>query len=1171
MKQAVYEILQSFRGVFASEEFSALQAEQAQEAVVGAKEAQPAYTVFVRGRQEGSEEPLAIVLLTTPSVAADDAAILEFAARRARSRKAPYFLIWTVRDATLWRTPKPGIPAARDSLEKLRDYPDLYEISGAGQLVLDEQTRIRIVARGHEILSDLKKLLLDEALELVQIDATYFVGRLLDAVHQLLPLVSDSLHHRLQVETSLREELEKWAVKQSIAGSPADPEFATSVARQIIYRLLGKVLFYQSLRRYARKLPKLDLRGVDSAQVIPTLQTAFAQALKIDYQAVFEQDVPDRIKWPAEASLGLSSLINDLNTRDFSHLPQDVIGTVFERLIPPEERHGLGQYFTSENLCDLITAFCVDSPNNTVLDPTCGTGTFLIRAYDRLRSLGQKDHAKLLSKVWGIDISPFPAELATINLFRQHIAEHGNFPRIVCADFLKVSPGDHFPFPPPKMDLEHPEVIEETIPAFDAIIGNFPYISAAQIEKYEAGYLDFLRERLITDWFDEFPQLFYYKDRKNQAAFERLVAAGHHRGHTREGVQHKLSTYADLYVYLFLHSARFLKPGGRMGIVTSNAWLDVNYGHELQEFFLRHFKIVAVLESRCEPWFVEASVNTVVTIVERCSEEDRRESNLVHFAKVKRPLAELIPGDPVTDSVQRWKTLGNLITKIERSGLKYSKTYPLGLVTEEDDNFRIRILRQGEMREGLLKAGKTVKWGRYLRAPDVFFELAETNKLCLLNEIATPRRGGLTRINEFFHVTPETARQFSIEAEYLLPLFKSPKQTNTITVDPSDLDIQIFVCRRSKAELRKLRHRGALGYIDWGENQKYTQGEFKGLPWPEGTWVKDRKPGWWALPSNEITAGQVFMSEATGDTHIQRYSETPIIPDKRLYYLSPAEGISPTVLAAVLNSAITSLGLEVTGRVTMGDGVLEFSVEDTRDYLLVPDPRRFSRADRSKLANAFKQLVVRPVHSVFEEIKRKDRVLFDSIILGALGLKPDKYVPRMYEGLCELVRERLELAAKRSKARKTRVRGERAERRTAEEVLEELLPSGVRRFPEDFLSPAALKAAKVAIPLPDEPLIFENRPLFMTIHTKDGKFSKTVKTPMEAKFLVYSQLAGHKVAQIPEQTVEISRTVAHYEKYLRELRRQLYEAYYRRTLDTKTAGRLTQSAFDRLKLPNVET
>ena len=34
-----------------------------------------------------------------------------------------------------------------------------------------------------------------------------------------------------------------------------------------------------------------------------------------------------------------------------------------------------------------------------------------------------------------------------------------------------------------------------------------------------------------------------------------------------------------------------------MGIVTSNSWLDVAYGYELQRFFLKKFKIVAILES----------------------------------------------------------------------------------------------------------------------------------------------------------------------------------------------------------------------------------------------------------------------------------------------------------------------------------------------------------------------------------------------------------------------------------------------------------------------------------------------------------------------------------------------------------------------------------------------
>jgi hypothetical protein len=101
-------------------------------------------------------------------------------------------------------------------------------------------------------------------------------------------------------------------------------------------------------------------------------------------------------------------------------------------------------------------------------------------------------------------------------------------------------------------------------------------------------------------------------------------------------------------------------------------------------------------------------------------------------------------------------------------------------------------------------------------------------------------------------------------------------------------------------------------------------------------------------------------------------------------------------------------------------------------------------------------------------------------------------------------------------------------------------------------------------------LIFDNSPLFAGVHTADNSFSLSVKTPAEGKFLVYAHGCGHGTAALPERVVEISRTVANYEQYLRDLRKQLYDAYYRRTLDTRAAARLTQAAFDRFRLPNVE-
>ena len=1133
----------------------------------------PVGAVLIRGvHEDGKAEPLAVIGFTGPHLSPADPALLQFLVRRAQVNKAPYILIWTLRDAVLWRTPKPGTPTDAANLEKLRDYEDNYDIApGDSPQMFHEGRRLQLLQTSRKYLDDIKRLHKDQALELVNVDATWFVGRLIESVRELLPLVTDSLHIRLGMEDALRAEVEKWAVTQGIAGSAADREFVESVTRQIIYRLLGKILFYQSLRRAARQLPLLNVDSLDSSEVLPALNRAFAEALKIDYHAVFAEALPDTIKWPADAARKLAELVHDFNTRDFSKLPQDVVGTVFEQLIPPEERHGLGQYFTNEALCDLTVAFCIRSSKDLTLDPTCGTGTFNIRSYDRLRWLGQHDHSTLLSQIWGIDIAPFPAELAVINLFRQKVASVANFPRIACRDFFTLSPGETLPFPPPKMDLQRPEQVNEPIPQFDAIVGNFPYVSADQIERTNPGYLDFIRQRLIAGWFEGYPQLFCYDHKKDQKSFEKAIAGGKHMDCDRTTIQLRTSIYADLYVYLFFHAARFVKPGGRMGIVTSNAWLDVNFGYVLQQFLCDRFKIVAILESRCEPWFTEAGVNTVLTIIERCDNVKQRDDHLAKFVKVKKRLADLAPGDPKTEAKARWRRLEQLAESIERSGNPYAKTRPLGVVTVEDENFRVRVCRQGEIRSELEREGKTVKWGKFIRAPEVLFDLARAGTLCSLAEIAAVSRGSLSGNNEFYHMTPQQAEERGIEPEFLQPLLKSPGESDFIQIDETQLELRVFVCRLSKEELKKQKKKGALVYIEWGEEQVFASGPHQGHTWPNGAEVRVRKPGWYAIPEHRSQPAHVFLMKAFHDRHFQRYSKKPVIADQRLYFLSPIAKLSDELLAAVLNSSVTALCTEVFGRVTLGEGALELAVEDARDYLLVPDIRKITAAQKKSITAAFGKLCARPIGKVFEEVKQKDRQALDASVLSAIGFDPKKYLQPIYDGLCELVRERIELGQMRGKARKTKARKIGAEKRILQDVLTEELPNGPHRFPEDFFSDTAKADSKTDIELPGKELVLDTGGFIPALYAKDKSWSRTVKSPAEGKFLLYAQQAGHKVAQVPSKPVEVGRTVADFENYLRGLRKRLYEAFYRRTLDARIAATLTQSVFDKFRLPKVET
>ena len=533
--------------------------------------------------------------LKTPATPVDDQELLNNAAEKVRAMHADYFVTWNMRDAVIWRTPLWTEEVSR--IHRLKTYAPLYQITNPDDLwVVSKQELLK--AKAKELLNDLATLHREGHLHLIDVDSTFFVHELSEAVKTLWPHIHKSLITEIGKSAAFKNELFNWAVKQGIATYEAGEAFFETVSRQIIYRLFGKILFYLTLRRFRSDIPKLDLHGVNPAKVDKKLKEYFEIARQIDYQAVFEEDFPDRVPFPSSGVEPLTKLLDNLNRYNFSHMPQDVVGNVFEKLIPPEERHALGQYFTNEELVDLITTFCVRRISDKVIDPTCGTGTFLIRAYDRLRNAGEKDHKKLLSKIWGVDTAHFPAELATINLYRQNIEDYANFPRILPKDFFEIMPGDSFKFPPPKQTSDPDFMIDEKIPLFDGIVGNFPYIRQELIEKRVKGYKSKLEKVLFQDWKDDYPELF-------------------------DDGKLKLSGQADIFAYLFFHASRHLKDEGRMGIVTSNSWLDVAYGYELQKFFLKNFKIVAIFESRCEPWFEDAAVNTIVTILERCKDEEK--------------------------------------------------------------------------------------------------------------------------------------------------------------------------------------------------------------------------------------------------------------------------------------------------------------------------------------------------------------------------------------------------------------------------------------------------------------------------------------------------------------------------------------------------------------------
>jgi len=112
----------------------------------------------------------------------------------------------------------------------------------------------------------------------------------------------------------------------------------------------------------------------------------------------------------------LFSLLQNYNLRELS---EDVLKSLYQELVDPETRHDLGEFYTPDWLAHRMVKKLLDSnPNGSMLDPACGSGTFLYLAIREKRER-LKDSAStlrhILDSVYGADIHPLAVIIAKTN------------------------------------------------------------------------------------------------------------------------------------------------------------------------------------------------------------------------------------------------------------------------------------------------------------------------------------------------------------------------------------------------------------------------------------------------------------------------------------------------------------------------------------------------------------------------------------------------------------------------------------------------------------------------------------------------------------------------------------------------------------------------------------
>ncbi|MBA2277001.1 MAG: SAM-dependent DNA methyltransferase, partial [Chloroflexia bacterium] len=162
----------------------------------------------------------------------------------------------------------------------------------------------------------------------------------------------------------------------------------------------------------------------------------------------------------------LRRLIVDLIEKEnWSRLDTDVKGDAYEGLLEKnaqDTKGGAGQYFTPRALIQAIVAVMRPALGETICDPACGTGGFLLAAHDYVvrtypdLDRDQKQHLRL-DALKGIELVDGVTRLRAMNLFLHEIGPTGNdlagadsasrtppSPPVQTGDSLAADPGDRF-------------------------------------------------------------------------------------------------------------------------------------------------------------------------------------------------------------------------------------------------------------------------------------------------------------------------------------------------------------------------------------------------------------------------------------------------------------------------------------------------------------------------------------------------------------------------------------------------------------------------------------------------------------------------------------------------------------------------------------------------------
>ncbi|MFC6723389.1 class I SAM-dependent DNA methyltransferase [Halobium palmae] len=716
------------------------------------------------------------------------------------------------------------------------------------------------------------------------------------------------------------EYFDEWVAENNYSTRDETEQYEIA-AKQHAYLLANKILFYDLVKE--RTPDEIETQSgfplnslyqtstgtnIDVTGIKPRIEKQFKQITEeIDYEPVFDDSETIFRAFPEnrKTQRAIQTLLENFESKRIEEVNEDLLGELYQELIPKDERRQLGQFYTPPSIAEALVRWAIDSTESDslprILDPASGSGTFPVETYKYLKShYPESSHQEIIDSIFAIDINKFPIHLTAFNLAIRDITAK--------TDRIHTKNNSFFDISPTEETLSaFTQEGEKFTQTFDAVVGNPPYIFHQNLFPDKEHF-----RRHLKSYEDEDGNKPYY------------------------GGSDKFDTYTDAYVYFVSHALRFLDDGGKLAFIVSAKWLDVEYGFPFQQFLFDNTKIHSVVTFSSRS-FEDALVNTSLLLLEKESDSEAREKTVTDFIHIKERI-------PPTDLV---------------STINHQRTVPEGKPYEFDSRTGYRVLSR---RQSDLCEDGPGKLGHYLSAPRPAIDLINSNLFAPLGELpfSRIRRGYMTGANSFFILDEDDVDQWDIDPQFLKPAIKSVKDLHALATPKGGLGLYILDLREFieetrpkwknsssdislvnavKNRLKEEGHEKVHQYIEYGESNEIDE-----------MYNPKQRKVWFQLP--ELVAPDVLHPVFYNEDLYTIQNTGKLVPSNAILCVWFDE--HQEAMRGIMNSSLYKMTLEIWGR-KEGGGALQFLPDEVKT-IPVPDPRQLDKDAREAIIQAADKL-----------------------------------------------------------------------------------------------------------------------------------------------------------------------------------------------------------------------